>query len=287
MSTLRPFNIKILVAEGVPDGLRLVEKSNWVGLCVICPRTRYPHVKKRPEFEGSGVYILLGPSTDDTPTLYVGEADTIRDRLDSHHAKKDFWQQTIIFTTKGDPLNKAEVQYLESRLVDLARKARRSKLDNQNIPALPHLSESDLAQVNGYLDELLSLLPVLGIHAFQEAEVSTAHHRVYRWKGGGWNATGFETDSGFVVQAGSIARGSTVPSMLQHVPSDFNKRQRLIDDGVLVKSGDTYKFVLDHVFSSPSQAAAVIAGRSANGRVDWKDATGTSLKTHQEQQAKS
>ena len=37
------------------DGLRLVEKSNWVGLGIICPRGRYPEVKRREEFAGSNV----------------------------------------------------------------------------------------------------------------------------------------------------------------------------------------------------------------------------------------
>lgn len=71
MSNPRPFNIRILVAEGMPDGLRLVEKSNWVGLGIICPRGRYPEVKKRAEFSGSGVYILVGSEGEgEYPMLY-------------------------------------------------------------------------------------------------------------------------------------------------------------------------------------------------------------------------
>ena len=288
MSNPRPFNIKIFVAEGLPDGLRLVEKSGWVGLGVVCPRSRYPHVKKREVFAGSGVYLLIGPAgDDDRPTVYVGEADAVRQRLDSHHANKDFWQQAIVFTTKGDPLNKAEIQHLEARLVALASAAKRCKLDNANTPQLPNLSESERAQVDGYLEEMLSLLPVIGIHVFHKADAVASHHRLYRWKGTGWDATGFESDAGFVVKAGSLARGITVPSMQEHVPSDFNKRQSLIVSGVLTKKGDKFVFSSDHLFSSPSQAAAVCAGRSANGRVDWKDAKGVTLKKHQEQEAEA
>ena len=84
MANPRPFNIRIFVAEGLPDGLRLVEKSNWVGLGVICPRGRYPAVKKRSEFSGSGVYILWGRDDEvELPVLYIGEAETVRTRLDS------------------------------------------------------------------------------------------------------------------------------------------------------------------------------------------------------------
>jgi hypothetical protein len=286
MTTPRPFNIRIFVAEGLSDGLRFVEKSNWVGLGIVCPRGRYPQVKKRKEFSGSGVYILVGnEGDDDRPTLYVGEAETVRNRLDSHHANKDFWQQAIVFTTKGDPLNKAEVQYLEACLVELATENRRCRLDNSNAPNRPGLSEADKAEIQGYLDELLSLLPVLGIDAFERVEASSPSRRIYHLKAKECDAKGFETNTGFAVLLGSLARGSTVPSMKEHALSFFNRRRQLIDDGVLLPCDEGLRFSVDHEFPSCSQAAAVVLGRNANGRVEWKDAEGVTLKEHQEQEA--
>ena len=38
----------------------------------------------------------------------------------------------------------------------------------------------------------------------------------------------------------------------------------------------------DYKFSSPSTAAAVLLGRNANGRIEWKTATGETLKEIQE-----
>ncbi len=287
MTNPRPFNIRIFVAEGVPDGLRFVEKSNWVGLCIICPRGRYSQVKKREEFSRSGVYLLVGSEGDDNrPTLYIGEAETVGARLDSHHANKDFWQQAVVFTTKGDPLNKAEVQYLEARLVELASATKRCRLDNANVPKRPGLSEADEAQVEGYLDEMLSLLPVLGINAFERADVASPGRISYYLKAKECDAKAFETNTGFAVSAGSLARGSTVPSMKEHALSFFNKRAQLIDDGVLVPSEEGLRFSVDHEFPSVSQAAAIVLGRNANGRIEWKDAKGVTLKEHQEWEAK-
>ena len=288
MTDPRPFNIRIFVAEGLSDGLRFVEKSNWVGLGIVCPRVRYPLVKKREEFSGSGVYILVGnEGDDDRPTLYIGEAETVRTRLDSHHANKDFWQQVIVFTTKGDPLNKAEVQYLEALLVELATENKRCRLDNSNVPNRPGLSEADEAEIRGYLEELLSLMPILGIDAFERIEASSPSRRIYYLKAKECDAKGFETNSGFAVLSGSMARGSTVPSMKKHALSFFNRRKQLIDNGVLVPFGEGLRFSVDHEFPSCSQAAAVVLGRNANGRIDWKDAKGVTLKEHQEMEAKA
>lgn len=288
MTQPRPFNIRMFVAEGLPDGLRFVEKSNWVGLGIVCPRGRYPHVKKRDEFTRSGVYILVGrDGDDDRPALYIGEGETVRMRLDEHHAKKDFWQFAIVFTTKGDPLNKAEIKYLEALLYELAAATKRCVLTNDKVPSRPSLSESDEAEIKAYLDEMLSLLPVLGVHAFERVSSASASRRTYHFRGGGWNATGYETSSGFAVRAGSIARLTTVPSMQQHGPSEYNKRQHLIADGVLEEGDAGYRFTVDHEFSSPSQAAAVCAGRTANGRIEWKDDKGVTLREHQEREAEA
>jgi len=59
------------------------------------------------------------------------------------------------------------------------------------------------------------------------------------------------------------------------------KRQELIDLGVLAPQGTDHAFTQDYTFSSPSTAACVVLGRSANGRVEWKDGQGRALKVLQ------
>ena len=54
-------------------------------------------------------------------------------------------------------------------------------------------------------------------------------------------------------------------------------------NGVLAMEGDHLVFTQDYVFGSPSTAAAVCMARNANGRVEWKDAQGRSLREMQEQ----
>jgi len=54
---------------------------------------------------------------------------------------------------------------------------------------------------------------------------------------------------------------------------------------VLGLQGGLYQFTQDYSFSSPSTAAAVVLGRSANGRIEWKAADGRTLKELQEAEA--
>lgn len=290
----RPFNINIFAAEGTPDGVRVVSKDNWNGRVIVCPRGRYPEAKKkRDEFRRSGVYILHGREDATAgPTLYIGESDTVRVRLDGHYAEKDFWRQAVICTTtKGDPLNKAETQYLESRLVQSAKENNRCRLDNQNNPKMPSLSEEDEARIAGYLEELLPLLPILGIDAFVPVE-ETQTGRLYYCKVGGknqkWKATGHETSNGFMVLKGSEVRKDTVKSMETHLPGHarLRLREELESSGILVEKEGIFRFEADHEFNSPSEAASVCTGRPSNGLTDWKDQKGTTLKDNRARETK-
>lgn len=60
----------------------MVERSNWTGVGVVFRRTGYKQVVNRPEFDRTGIYVLLGTSEDSAlPTLYIGEGDPDGDRL--------------------------------------------------------------------------------------------------------------------------------------------------------------------------------------------------------------
>ncbi|MGH8830020.1 MAG: GIY-YIG nuclease family protein [Polaromonas sp.] len=211
----QPFSLRIFVADGDPDGLRLVERSNWVGKALVFPRALLPQVKQRPELAQTGVYLLLGPRDDgEGDMLYVGEGDPIRPRLESHYAQKDFWTRAVCFVATPGQLNKAHVQFLESNLVRLAKAAKRLPLDNGNHPTEPSLSEADRADMQVFLDNMLGMLPVLGVHAFEQvAKASAPSAPLLSCRGKGVTAMGYEASQGFVVKAGSQAVAESVPSM--------------------------------------------------------------------------
>lgn len=57
-SSIFGFSISIFFPDGTPDSLRIVEKSNWIGRCIVCPRAKFVESKVRSEFERTGVYVL-------------------------------------------------------------------------------------------------------------------------------------------------------------------------------------------------------------------------------------
>ncbi len=288
MTATAPFTLRIFVVDGDPDGLRVVDRTNWNGKALVFPRTLLPTVKQRSEFVQTGVYILIGPRPDgEGDMLYVGEGDPVRPRFESHYAQKDFWTRGVFFVSTDGQLNKAHVQFLESRLIQRARAAKRLPLDNGNSPAEPTLSESDRSYVEVFLDHMLETLPVLGVHAFETvaAPISAAAPVELIYNPKGVTARGYESTQGFVVKAGSEAVAEEVPSMKEYVRGSYDLRQDLKKNGVLAAQGDKLVFTQDYAFSSPSTAADVVVGGSVNGRKVWKDSTGRTLKELQEKQA--
>ncbi len=276
------------MVDGDPDGLRVIDRTNWNGKALVFPRPLLPEVKQRAEFLQTGVYLLLGPREDgEGEKLYIGEGDPVRPRLEKHYVEKEFWSRAIFFVTGDGQLNKAHVQYLESQLIQRAKAAKRLPLDNANVPSEPTLSEQDRAFVEVFLDHMLGMLPVLGVQAFEQlSEITVSSSAVLlTCRGKGVTATGYESTKGFVVKSGSKAVREAVPSMKEHVRGMFDLREDLIQNGVLAEGSDAYVFSQDYAFSSPSTAAAVVLGRSANGRVEWKDSNNRTLKELQEKQA--
>jgi hypothetical protein len=285
MSTPQPYSIKIFLPGGDPDGIRIVEKSNWSGCGLVAPRSLFKEARDRKELARTGVYVLVGPAEESgLLRVYVGEGDPIRPRLDQHAAKKDFWTSFVAFTSKDENLNKAHVQYLEARLIALAAQAKRCVLDNGNEPQLPSLSEADAADAEGFLSEMLLCFPVLGLGVFAPSTSAPKGAVTLYVKAKGIEAIGAEVVQGFVVRAGSGAVKTEVPSCHAYLKE---LRSALVQNGVLRPSGDRYTFAQDYLFSSPSAAAGVVLGRSANGRVDWKTKDGTQLKAIQEAEVAS
>jgi len=162
-----PFTIRIFVPDGDPEGVRLIDRMNWTGLGIVFPRSKWSEVRQRPEFIRAGIYILVGYQEDDLPTIYIGQADGVRNRIEAHYQNKDFWDWGIIFVSNSGGLNRAHVTWLEYALVNRATATGRCRLDNGNAPQEPGLTEAEKADTQAFLKEILQILPLVGLRAFE------------------------------------------------------------------------------------------------------------------------
>lgn len=230
------FSVRIFLVDGDPDGIRIIEKSNWTGCGLVFPRALFAEARKRPELEKTGVYVLVGPGeTTQFPRIYVGEGDHLLPRLEQHVRAKDFWTWAVAFTSKDQNLNKAHVQYLEARLVRLASEAKRCELDNSTVPNMPSLSEADAAEAEGFLADMLLCFPILGLNVFEKAVAPSKGRRLFL-RGKVIEARGFDSPEGFVVLKGSQAVKREVPSIHSYLSQ---LRQSLLEQGVFKTTATT------------------------------------------------
>jgi hypothetical protein len=295
-------SIRLYLADGTPGGLLTAEIMNWTGHVVAAPRSDLAGLLRRPEASRTGIYLLLGDDPDSLGGLlaYIGEGDDVGKRLYQHaraedQGGKDFWDRAILLTSKDANLTKAHARYLESRFITLAGQARRSRLINGTAPAPLPLPEADVSDMEYFISQAKIVLPVLGVNILRSAAtagnggagavsgLSPASSPVFvlHVKKDGITARAREIDGEFTVLEGSCARASWTGS--QHTYKALHNK--LAGDGALVPEpgGAAVRFARDQVFASPSAAAAVITGRQANGRVEWKaEGSGISFGSWQE-----
>ncbi|NYT66866.1 GIY-YIG nuclease family protein [Alcaligenaceae bacterium] len=294
-------SLRLFLVDGTPNGLLTAEIMNWTGHVLSGPRTKLSELVQRPECGRTGVYFLVGTDPENSlrPLVYIGESDDVATRLKQHNRAegsggKDFWEKVCLVTSKDQNLTKSHIKYLESLLIKSAQGVARCKLVNGTAHDYVNLPESDRADMAFFLEQIRTILPVLGLdflrpssstaqdgqgqpHTTQDISprftLSVPKYRIV--------ATAQEVDGEFVVLIGSKARG-TWEGVAGGYQSLFTQ---LCDDGILVdEGGGLRRFTSDYAFSSPSAAAAVVAGRSANGRISWvTEAGGVTYGAWQEQ----
>lgn len=170
------FTLRIYVPSGNPEGVRIVDRMNWTGCGYVVPRDHWAEVKNRSELMNPGVYILTGYETDEIgmerPVAYIGQTDNVKARIESHDISKEFWDQAILFISTNHGLNRAHTTWLEWELIQRALLAKRCRLENKVEPGEPNLIESEKADTRAFLNEMLRLMPVMGVHIFEKAKTA-------------------------------------------------------------------------------------------------------------------
>ena len=272
-------SLELFFIDGRPDGMLTAEVFNWTGHVLRAPRTQLKEALQRREAGYTGVYLLFGED-EGRARLYIGEAEDMRERLRSHAQNKDWWDYAVLISAAADVLHKAHVKYLESRLVEIARDVGGAELENGNQPTRSSLSEAATANMESFIETLMMVLPAIRVDAFLNKKRSRPDAGVrsepapdpdeftFAVPRHGVSATAVLKDGEMIVKAGSIVRAEWVGDR-KHNTHYFKLHDDLVANGTIVRQGSTSVFSNDYAFSSVSAAAAIVAGRSANGRTSW------------------
>lgn len=279
-TALKARTIRIFLADGAPTGGLTAEIMNWTGKVIVAPRASFPDLLARPEASRTGVYILSGPDPQDATRVmvYVGESDNVRDRLKKHNVDddKDFFTRVCVIVSKDENLTKTHVRYLESRLIDLIKIARRAVLANGTSPMFALLPESNKADMEFFIEQIAVMLPVLGFDFAQPTptpHISSSPEAkdqpvLFEMTAVGVKADAAEIDGEFVVLKGSLARFAGTASWTSYKglrDKLLAEKKKLIESG----QANILQFAENVAFDSPSAAATVVYAGNQNGRTAW------------------
>lgn len=272
--------IELFLVNGTADSLIIAELSNWNGKAIKIPRIEVSSCD-REDITQAGVYFLFCKEDDGSDSVYIGEAENIKERLVQHlrdyqsEKEKYYWSTAVVFI--GRDLNKALIRYLENRFVEIARVSKRYLVLTKNTYRNTVMKESQVAVMEEFVDNVKILINALGykvLEPFAQMDSSTTSvdDELLYITSGSVNTTGKVTAEGFVVFAGATVNEKMSVKSLS--PGMLKQRQKLFDSSKVENLITTE----DILFSSSSAAADFILGYSVSGPRTWKTKDGKSLK---------
>ena len=279
-------SIELFLVNGTADSLIIAELSNWNGKAIKIPRIEVSSCN-RDDITQAGVYFLFCKEDDGSDSVYIGEAENVKDRLVQHlrdyqsEKEKYYWSTAVVFI--GRDLNKDLIRYLENRFVEIARASKRYLVLTKNTYRNTVMKESQIAVMEEFVDNVKVLINALGykvLEPFAQADPSndTVDDKLLYITSGSVNATGKVTAEGFVVFAGAtLNEKMSVKSLSVGMQK---QRQKLFDSSKVNNLVTTE----DILFSSSSAAADFILGYSVSGPRTWKTKDGRTLKELEDKQ---
>lgn len=266
--------IQIFLPDGNPRSVKIAEITSRTIQAMLIPRSKLDYAASRDELNNVGIYFLIGnPDEESKALLYVGEAEVCLTRLKQQNKTKDFWNLALVIISKTQYFTKTHIKFLEWYCYKETEKVGRYSLENPTIPTKPFVHESMEADLLDNFETIKILVSTLGYPIFDQIK-KPEKKDILVCKGKEASAEGEYTEDGLIVFAGSKCN---LKESKTAGPWVTGMRKKLIESGILVQDANVYKFTLDHIFSSPSAAAATILARRANGWTEWKYKNGKTL----------
>lgn len=289
-------NINMFLMDGEVTGKIKCTLSNWTGVIYKIPRIQLADLKSRDELKQTGIYFLFGRDEDKQKNVtYIGQATNRKNgegvllRVQEHtrDSHADYFNDVIILTTQNNSFGPTEISYLENKFIQLAKESGRYIVKNGNEPNPGNVMEEKQSELDEVVENVLMIVGTLGYRVFipmttnvdqqtrNDAEQYLYLKRKMKKSNQIIEAKCERTTEGFVVLEGSqveMIDSPAIPTSLKELRKELIK-ENVIKDGILQEK---------QLFSSPSYAAAFVLGMNTNGRMDWKDKDGKTLKELEE-----
>lgn len=292
----RSKNINMFLMDGEVTGKIKCTLSNWTGVIYKIPRIQLADLKSRDEMKQSGIYFLFGRDEDKQKNItYIGQATNRKNgegvllRVQEHtrDSHADYFNDVIILTTQNNSFGPTEISYLENKFTQLAKESGRYIVKNGNEPNPGNVTEEKQSELDEVVENVLMIVGTLGYRVFipmttkvdqqarNEVEQYLYLKRKMKKSDQIIESKCERTTEGFVVLEGSqveMIDSPAIPTSLKELRKELIKAN-VIKGGILQEK---------QLFSSPSYAAAFVLGMNTNGRMDWKDKDGKTLKELEE-----
>ena len=243
------------------------------------------------ELNKPALYILVNR---DRKQLYVGETDDSVKRLRNHEAK-DFWTEAIVFHSTGDTLSTTEVKWLEAKTYETLNTLGYYDIsENKQTPQYPPLKRHQIYTLEPIFEEAKNYICAAGFDIFlrkkaekqqmmqfsepepvataPQSQVISCHLTRNADAHGLFNTS----DQSLTVLKGSKVNPQHVNKMSE---TSRKRREQQLAEYTEERNGE--RIVKQDVrFDTPSGAAVLCVGGSANGWLEWKDEEGRELNAY-------
>ena len=268
MIKLKTITMQLINAE--PDGIRICRVEGESLVTVVIPRDKLPEAKQLPNIPARGVYFLLDEAHGNLSRVYAGQTTRGITRLDSHKAKKDFWNKAVMFLDDDVNIDRDLLDALEAKEIDFIINHGSYETDNTDTPN-PPISPYKEESIERLHENILFRMSALGydLDRIENGPIGTVpvFHTV---KNKTYGKGTYNKENGhFIIHAGSQV----------NLNKPIIKNQGAIEarESIFGQSTGIVELPKDLEFASPSAAAVFVLGGSQNGWIEWINDDGQTL----------
>jgi len=158
---------EITIKNYTLSGVQVISGQNWDGEILLMSRETFLTHKQNNILDIVGVYVIYADHFHKEKygnSIYIGQGDDVRPRLENHARDKPYWNKVMIFSSPR--LNVAFTFNIEKEFIKLARFANRYKVENGDLGQAKKLGSDDAVYFGDFVAKSKEVLSMANIDVF-------------------------------------------------------------------------------------------------------------------------